>query len=130
MKTIIGVESFDEVMKRSADRATKLDRGEAVRAERRVTFETAEALVAYLTPQRLRLIPMVREQPLSIAALATSLKRDRSCEPRCAGGAYGGTPQGQDGYQSWPRGRETRSGEGKEPGSTSHDIEDSLFDVW
>lgn len=82
MKTIIGVESFDEVMNRSADRAAKLGRGEIVRAERRVTFETAEDLVAYLTPQRLRLIRMVRERPLSISALAASLERDRGAVSR------------------------------------------------
>ena len=82
MKTIIGVESFDEVMKRSTERAAKLGRGEAARAERRVSFETAEDLVAYLTPQRLRLIRAVREQPLSISALALSLKRDRGAVSR------------------------------------------------
>ena len=82
MKTRIGVESFDEVLKRSADRAAKLGSGEVVRAERRVTFETAEDLVAYLTPQRLRLIRMVRERPLSISALAASLERDRAAVSR------------------------------------------------
>jgi len=82
MKTIIGVESLDEVMNRSADRSAKLSRGEAVRAERRVTFETAEDLIAYLTPQRLRLIRMVRERPLSISALAASLERDRGAVSR------------------------------------------------
>lgn len=82
MRTVIGVESFDEVMNRSLDRADKLSRGEQVRAERRVTFETAEDMIAYLTPQRLRLIRMVREHPLSISALATSLRRDRAAVTR------------------------------------------------
>ncbi len=82
MKTVIGVESFDEVMNRSVDRAAKLGRGEPVRAERRVTFESAEDLVAYLTPQRLRLIRKVRERPLSISALAASLERDRGAVSR------------------------------------------------
>lgn len=82
MKTIIGVESFEKVMNRSAERAAKLGRGEAVPAERRVSFETAEDLVAYLTPQRLRLIRMVRERPLSISALAASLDRDRGAVSR------------------------------------------------
>ena len=82
MRTIIGVESFDDVMNRSADRAAKLSHGEAVRAERRVTFESAEDLISYLTPQRLRLIRKVREQPLSITALAASLERDRGAVSR------------------------------------------------
>ena len=82
MKTPIGVEGFDEVMNGSVDRAAKLDRGEAVSAERCVMFETAEDLVGYLTPQRLRLIRMVRERPLSISALAASLERDRGAVSR------------------------------------------------
>ena len=82
MKTTIVVENFEEVMNRSADRAAKLGRGEPLRAERRVSFETAEDLVAYLTPQRLRLIRAVRERPLSISALAASLKRDRAAVSR------------------------------------------------
>ena len=82
MKTVIGVESFDEVTNRSLDRADKLSREESVRAERRVTFETAEDMIAYLTPQRLRLIRMVRERPLSISALAISLQRDRGAVTR------------------------------------------------
>ena len=82
MRTIIGVKNFDEVMNRSAERAAKLGSGKNVRAERRVTFETAEDLVAYLTPQRLRLIRMVREAPLSISALAASLERDRGAVSR------------------------------------------------
>ena len=82
MKTVIGVESFDDVTDRSLVHAHKLSLGESVRAERRVTFETAEDMIAYLTPQRLRLIRMVREQPLSISALATSLRRDRGAVTR------------------------------------------------
>ena len=82
MKTIIGVESFEKVLNSSAERAARLGRGESVRAERRVTFETAEDLIAYLTPQRLRLIRMVRERPLSISALAASLERDRGAVSR------------------------------------------------
>jgi predicted transcriptional regulator len=82
MKTLIGVESFDEVMNRSISRADKISRGEPVRAERRVIFETAEDMMAYLTPQRLRLIRMVREHPLSISALAASLERNRGAVTR------------------------------------------------
>ena len=82
MKTVMGVESFDEVMHRALSRAEKVDQGATVRAERRVTFETAEDLLAYLTPQRLRLIRMVRENPLSISALATSLQRERGAVTR------------------------------------------------
>ena len=82
MRTMIGVDRFDEVMNHSLDRAAKLSGGEAIRTERRVTFETAEDLIAYLTPQRLRLIRMVREQPLSISALAASLERDRGAVSR------------------------------------------------
>lgn len=50
MKTVIAVESFDEVMNHSLAKADKISRAEPVRAERRVIFETAEDMMAYLTP--------------------------------------------------------------------------------
>ncbi len=77
METVVGVESFEAMLERKRARASKLSCGQPVRAERRVMFETAEDLLACMTPQRVRLMRKLREQPFSVTELAVALQRDR-----------------------------------------------------
>lgn len=77
MKTTVGVETFEQMRARSLARARKLARGEKIPAERRITFEDPELMLACLTPQRIRLFHTAKDQPLSITELAATLHRDR-----------------------------------------------------
>ena len=53
-----------------------------IKPERRITFETAEDMLACLTPHRLRLIEAARQRPQSVTDLATSVARNRSSVQR------------------------------------------------
>ena len=77
MKTVITVEGFNQLRERKLQRGRKLDRKEPVPAERRISFETAELLLACMTPQRLRMLEALREQPRSVTELAAVLHCDR-----------------------------------------------------
>ncbi len=77
MKTVIGVESFEQMKARMLERAAKMDRGERLRPERRISFESAEDMLACMTPQRIRLLQKAREEALSVTDLARALGRDR-----------------------------------------------------
>jgi predicted transcriptional regulator len=82
MKTIVGVESFEEMMARKAARAVRLAAGERIRPEKRITFESPVDLFACITPQRIRLIEAARHAPQSISDLARSLHRQRAAVHR------------------------------------------------
>lgn len=82
MKTIIAVESFDDLRSRSLARARLLDKGTRIKPERRITFEAAEDMLACLTPQRLRLIEATRKRSQSVTDLAASVARNRSSVQR------------------------------------------------
>lgn len=82
MKTIVAVESFDDLRNRSLARARLLDKGVRIKPERRITFETVEDMLACLTPHRLRLIEAARQRPQSVTDLATSVARNRSSVQR------------------------------------------------
>jgi predicted transcriptional regulator len=73
------VEGFFE---RSLKRARKLDRGEKLPAEMRLTFEDPADLVRVLTAQRVRLLHAVRKKPAAVTDLAIVLKRDRTAVKR------------------------------------------------
>ena len=77
MKAIVTVESFQEMSVRKLNRARKLDRQEPLSTERRISFESADLLLACMTPQRLRLWEAAREKPRSVTELASALHRDR-----------------------------------------------------
>src|SRR6266478_3134317 len=74
-----GVESFFE---RSLARARKLDSGEKLPAEMRITFEDPSDLMRVLSAQRIRVLHTVRVKPRPISGLATILKRDRKAVSR------------------------------------------------
>ena len=73
------VEAFFE---RSLDRARKLDRGEKLPTEMRLTFEDPADLFRALTPQRVRVLHAVRKKPAPVSELAIMLKRDRTAVRR------------------------------------------------
>lgn len=67
---------------RSVDRARKLDRGEKLPAELRLTFEDPADLLRALTVQRVRVLHAVRKRPAPVSDLANVLKRDRTAVKR------------------------------------------------
>jgi predicted transcriptional regulator len=76
------VEGF---FKRSKERAAKLDRGEKLPAEIRVTFEDPADLLRALSAERVRVLDTIRmktTKPTPISGLAIILKRDRKAVSR------------------------------------------------
>ena len=82
MKTIIGTNHFSALKERKLARARKLDSGEHVPSEKRITFATAGEMLAHITPARIRLCEVAREKPRSITELAAVLARDRKAVHR------------------------------------------------
>jgi predicted transcriptional regulator len=82
MKTIIGVESFEEMWARKRARAIRLSAGERIRPEKRISFESPVDLFSCITPERIRLIEAARETPRSVSDLARTLKRQRAAVHR------------------------------------------------
>src|SRR5580658_1139594 len=72
----------DAFFKRSLDRARKLDRGEKLPTELRLTFEDPADLLRALTAQRVRVLRAVRRKPAPVSDLAIVLKRDRTAVKR------------------------------------------------
>jgi len=70
------------LFKRSFDRARKLDRGEKLPTELRLTFEDPTDLLRALTAQRVRVLHVVRNKPAPVSELAIVLKRDRTAVKR------------------------------------------------
>jgi predicted transcriptional regulator len=73
------VEAFFE---RTLNRARKLDRGEKLPREMRLTFEDPADLLRVLTAQRIRVLNAVRKKPAAVSDLAVILKRDRTAVRR------------------------------------------------
>jgi len=67
---------------RSLKRARRLDRGEKLAAQIRLTFENPGDLLRVLTAERVRLIHAVRVRPAPVTDLAIALKRDRTAVKR------------------------------------------------
>lgn len=74
--------NVDAFFERSRDRARKLDRGEKLPAEMRLTFEDPADLLRALTVQRIRVLHAVRKKPAPVSELAIVLKRDRTAVRR------------------------------------------------
>ena len=77
MKMIVGIESFAEMRERTLARAKRLDNRESMEPEMRINFENPLDFLACITPERVRLCEVAREQPLSVTNLAAKLGRDR-----------------------------------------------------
>ncbi len=82
MKTKVMIDGFDGHVRRSLDRAAKMERGEHLEPEKIITFADPIDMLECLTVQRIRLIQTTREQRLSISALAIALKRNRGSVTR------------------------------------------------
>ena len=76
MKLIARTESFEQMAKRSRDRARKLARGEKIPAQKVISFESPFDIFEVLTTERIRLCVVARTKPYSVTGLATDLKRD------------------------------------------------------
>ena len=77
MKVIIGIETFEEMRERTLARARRLDNREPMEPEMRINFENPLDFLACITPERVRLCEVAREQPRSVTDLALKLGRDR-----------------------------------------------------
>lgn len=82
MKTIVTVESFDEMSSRKQARAAKLDAKAPIAAERRISFDRPQDMAAFLTGPRVRLLAAAIDQPRSVTELASALHRNRSAVSR------------------------------------------------
>ena len=78
----VGAGTADSFFRRSAIRAQKLDRGERLLPEMRLTFEDPADLLRVLTAQSVRVLDAVRRNPAPVSELAAVLKRDRTAVRR------------------------------------------------
>jgi predicted transcriptional regulator len=76
MHLTIRTDGFEAYTKRALARAHKLDRRIPIKAELTVTFEDPLAMAEVLTTERLRLLKQLQARPLTMSALAATLKRD------------------------------------------------------
>ena len=73
----IGIKSLEDVLGDTKEAMKKLERGEKVKPEKGLYFESIEGFRKALTPKRLELLRVIREkQPESIQKLARLSKRD------------------------------------------------------
>jgi predicted transcriptional regulator len=78
----VGTSSTKHFFERSLERARRLERGEELASEMRLTFEDPADLLRVLTAQRVRVIHAVRKKPAPVSDLAAILKRDRTAVRR------------------------------------------------
>ena len=74
---VVTTGTADDFFKRSKERAAKLDRGERLPEEIRITFENPADLVRALTAERVRVLQTIRSNHCTITSLAVTLKRHR-----------------------------------------------------
>ena len=73
----IGIKSLENVLEDTKEVMKKLERGEKVKPEKGLYFESIEGFRKALTPKRLELLHLIREkQPGSIQELTRLSKRD------------------------------------------------------
>ncbi len=76
MKLTIHTDGFEGWEKRSRERARKMDRGERITPSRAITFESPISMLEVLTPERMRMVEVARQQPYTMTGLAAALGRD------------------------------------------------------
>jgi predicted transcriptional regulator len=76
MKVMLRSNGFEGHRARARARAKKIDRGEQIAKEITLNFADPLDMVSVLTEQRIKLLHKVREERLSISALALALHRD------------------------------------------------------
>lgn len=79
---IVTTGTTGEFFARSRERARRLDRGERIPAEIRVTFEDPADLMQVLSAERIRVLRAARTGPIPVSQLANELKRDRQAVMR------------------------------------------------
>jgi len=82
VEVTVGTGAAEDFFKRSLERARRLDRGEKLPAEIRLTFENPADLMRVLSEQRIRVLKTVRAKPRPVSDLAVTLKRDRKAVSR------------------------------------------------
>ncbi len=82
MKAKVFHDGFEGHVRRSLERARKLENGERLEAEKVITFADPLDMVECLTVQRVRLFQIVTKKRLSISALAEELSRNRGSVAR------------------------------------------------
>lgn len=82
MKLKVFTDGFEGHVKRSLERARKMERGERLEPEKILTFEDPVMMVECFTAQRMRLVETARKKKLSISALAKALGRNRGAVTR------------------------------------------------
>lgn len=82
MKTEIRTDGLTGWKRRALAEARKLDRGEKLKPNRSITFESPDEMLQMMTPGRRRVVETVRHQPMTVHALAKRLKRDPAAVSR------------------------------------------------
>ena len=82
MKVKVFTDGFDGHVRRSLDRAKRMERGERLEPEKIITFEDPLHMLQCLTANRMRLCQVARKKRLSISALAVELGRNRGSVTR------------------------------------------------
>ena len=82
MKTQLFADGFEGHVRRSLERARRLQNGERLEPERIITFADPLDMLECLTAQRVRLCQVARKKRLSISALAEELGPNRGSVTR------------------------------------------------
>jgi predicted transcriptional regulator len=78
----VGTGTSEDFFKRAITRAKKMDRGERVAPEMRITFEDPAEFVRAMTAKRVEIILTIRKQSAAISEIAKILHRDRAAVDR------------------------------------------------
>lgn len=81
-KVKVGVGTVEQFFERSLNRARKLDRGERLIPEMRLTFEDPADLARAMTAKRMEIIHTVRKHSAAVSEIAAILHRDRAAVDR------------------------------------------------
>ena len=81
-KAILKTGTAADFFSRTKEHAKKLDRGEKLAPEIRLTFEDPADLLRVLAGERLRVQRTLREQRTTVSGLAAILRRDRKAVSR------------------------------------------------
>jgi len=82
MKVKVFTDGFEGHVRRSLERAAKMDRGQQLEPEKIITFGDPMMMFQVMTAQRARLFQAARKKRLSISALAAELGRNRGSVTR------------------------------------------------
>ena len=82
MRVKVFTDGFEGHVRRSLERAAKMERGERLEPEKIITFANPAMMIECLTAQRIRLVETARKKRLSISALADELGRNRGSVTR------------------------------------------------